>query len=60
MKKHRHKFDLKWVNGGTCGSGLLYICPCGTCREFKMKTAKVKRVIKAYEDLLAEVLKETK
>jgi hypothetical protein len=39
IKKHRHKFILEWVDAGTCGLGLLWICECGKCKEIKDKRA---------------------
>jgi len=47
--KHRHKWKLEYVNGGTIGRGLLYGCDCGSCLEFKKKHPNIKEVVKAYD-----------
>jgi hypothetical protein len=59
MKKHRHKWELNWVDAGTLGKGLLYHCgKCSSCKEFDIKTANIQKVKKAY-DKIVEILLES-
>jgi len=37
IKKHRHKWELDFVDGGTCGVGLLWSCNCGNCIEWNKR-----------------------
>ena len=35
--KHRHKWELDFVDAGTCGVGLLWSCVCGNCIEWSKR-----------------------
>jgi hypothetical protein len=51
--KHRHKWVLEFVDGGTCGKGLLWSCNCGSCIEWNKRI----NYKKATEVLLEKLIK---
>lgn len=55
--KHKHNWQLKYVDAGTLGKGLLYFCKdCNYCLEFSKKRANLKKVCAVYEEEIKRIL----